>query len=292
MFEKEGATDRDIERIKAGLETQFYNGISSVLGKSFQLAQYNVFAGNPGFIQEDIENIKRVTKEDVMRVYNTYIKNKPFVMTSFVPKGQIELIADNSMLAPVVEEEIKENVEKKVEDANSEVAKTPSNFDRSVEPTQGATPKLSIPISWKSSLSNGMKVYGIEQNEIPTVNFSLVMEGGHLLDNPSKNGVANLITDIMMEGTATKTPQELEEEIELLGASINMYTSKESITIRGNTLVRNFDKTMKLVEEILLQPRWDEEEFALIKTKTINQIKRSEANPNAVAGSVYSKILY
>ena len=137
-----------------------------------------------------------------------------------------------------------------------------------------------------------MKVYGIEQNEIPTVNFSLVMEGGHLLDNPSKNGVANLITDIMMEGTATKTPQELEEEIELLGASINMYTSKESITIRGNTLVRNFDKTMKLVEEILLQPRWDEEEFALIKTKTINQIKRSEANPNAVAGRVYSKILY
>ncbi|MGY8885792.1 MAG: M16 family metallopeptidase [Flavobacteriales bacterium] len=292
MFEKEGATDRDIERIKAGLETQFYNGISSVLGKSFQLAQYNVFAGNPGFIQEDIENIKRVTKEDVMRVYNTYIKEKPFVMTSFVPKGQIELIADNSSLAPVVEEEIKENVEKKVEDANSEVAKTPSNFDRSVEPTQGATPKLNIPISWKSSLSNGMKVYGIEQNEIPTVNFSLVMEGGHLLDNPSKNGVANLITDIMMEGTATKTPQELEEEIELLGASINMYTSKESITIRGNTLVRNFDKTMKLVEEILLQPRWDEEEFALIKTKTINQIKRSEANPNAVAGRVYSKILY
>jgi zinc protease len=292
MFEKEGATDRDIERIKAGQETQFYNGISSVLGKSFQLSQYNVFAGDPAFIEKDIENIKSVTKEDVMRVYNTYIKGKPFVMTSFVPKGQLELIADNSTIAPVVEEEIKENVEKKVEDANSEVAKTPSNFDRSIEPAQGDAPKLNIPSSWKTSLSNGMKVYGIEQNEVPTVNFSLVMEGGHLLDDPTKNGVANLMTDIMMEGTATKTPQELEEEIELLGASLTMYTSNESITIRGNTLVRNFDKTMKLVEEILLQPRWDAEEFALIKTSTINQIKRSEANPNAVASRVYNKILY
>src|SRR5690606_25291128 len=48
LFEKEGITDRDIERIKAGLETQFYNGISSVLGKSFQLANYNVFAGEIG----------------------------------------------------------------------------------------------------------------------------------------------------------------------------------------------------------------------------------------------------
>ncbi|NNJ82930.1 MAG: insulinase family protein, partial [Flavobacteriaceae bacterium] len=41
LFETEGVTDRDVERIKAGLETSFYNGISSVLGKSFQLAQYN-----------------------------------------------------------------------------------------------------------------------------------------------------------------------------------------------------------------------------------------------------------
>jgi zinc protease len=292
LFEKEGVTDRDVERIKAGLETQFYNGISSVLGKSFQLAQYNVFAGDPGFIEQDIENIKKVTKEDVMRVYDTYIKGKPFIMTSFVPKGQLDLIAENSEKAPVVEEEIKENVDKKVEDAETEVVKTPSNFDRSVEPDQGEAPALNIPESWTAELANGMKVYGIEQNEIPTVNFSLVMQGGHLLDDKNKNGVANLMTDIMMEGTANKTPQELEEEIELLGASINMYTTDESIVIRGNTLVRNFDKTMKLVEEILLEPRWDEEEFALIKTKTINEIKRSAANPNAVAGRVFNKLLY
>ncbi|MCW9037557.1 pitrilysin family protein [Altibacter sp.] len=292
LFEKEGVTDRDIERIKAGLETQFYNGISSVLGKSFQLAQYNVFAGDPGFIEQDIENIKKVTKEDVMRVYNTYIKDKPYVMTSFVPKGQLDLIAANSEKAAVVEEEIKENVTKTVTDSNEEIAKTPSKIDRSVEPTQGEAPKLTIPDTWTAELSNGMDVYGIEQNEIPTVNFSLVIEGGHLMDSKDKNGVANLMTDIMMEGTANKTPEQLEEEIELLGASINMYTTNESIVIRGNTLTRNFDKTMKLIEEILLEPRWDEEEFGRIKTKTINEIKRADANPNVVANRVYDKLLY
>ncbi|QNJ99024.1 M16 family metallopeptidase [Constantimarinum furrinae] len=292
LFETEGVTDRDVERIKAGLETDFYNGISSVLGKSFQLAQYNVFAGDPGFIEQDIENIKKVTKEDVMRVYEKYIKGKPFIMTSFVPKGELELIAENSTKAPVVEEEIKENVTKTIEESNEEIAKTPSKFDRSVEPEQGPAPKLNIPTSWTAELSNGMDVYGIEQNEIPTVNFSLVIEGGHLLDNKDKNGVANLMTDIMMEGTANKTPEQLEEEIEMLGASINMYTTNESIVIRGNTLTRNFDRTMKLIEEILLEPRWDEEEFARIKTKTINDIKRAESNPNAVANKVYNKILY
>lgn len=292
MFEEEGVTDRDIDRIKAGLETQFYNGISSVFNKAFQLASYNIFAGDPGFIEQDIENIKSVTKEDVMRVYNKYIKDKPFVLTSFVPKGQTELIAENSMVAPVVEEEIKENVEKTVIDSNEEIAKTPSKIDRSIEPVPGSAPKLNIPESWKAELANGMEVYGIEQNEIPTVNFSLVIEGGHLLDDMEKNGVANLMTDIMMEGTANKTPEELEEEIEMLGASINMYTTRETIVIQGNTLVRNFDKTMALVEEILMEPRWDEEEFGRIKTKTINDIKRSESNPNAVASRVYNKLLY
>ena len=292
IFEKEGVSGNDVERIKAGLETGFYNGIGSVLGKSFQLAQYNVFAGDPGFITTDIENIKKVTKEEVMRVYNKYIKDKPFIMTSFVPKGQLILITENSTKALVVEEKISENIAKIVKNTNQEILKTPSNFDRSVEPSQGTSPKLNLPSTWTTSLKNGMKVYGIEQNEIPTVNFSLVMEGGHLLDDINKNGVANLITDIMMEGTANKTPQELEEEIEMLGARINMYTTRESIVISANCLVRNFDKTLALVEEILLEPRWDEEEFARIKIKTINEIKRSDANPNVVAGRVYNKILY
>ena len=292
LFEKEGVTDRDIERIKAGLETQFYNGISSVLGKSFQLARYNVFAGDPGFITEDIENIKKVTKEDVMRVYNTYIKDKPYVMTSFVPKGQLDLIAENSEKANVVEEEIKENVTKTVEDSTTEIVKTPSSFDRSTPPVQGEAPALNVPEMWSADLGNGMKVTGIEQNEIPTVNFSLVIEGGHLMDDMQNNGVANLMSDIMMEGTANKTPEELEEAIDLLGANINMYTTNTSIVIRGNTLTRNFDKTMDLVTEILLEPRWDEEELGRIKTKTINQIERSDANPNVVANRVYNKILY
>lgn len=291
-FEEKGVTDRDIERIKAGLETDFYNGISSVLGKSFQLARYDVFKNDPGYIVKDIENIKKVTKEDVTRVYNKYIKDKPYVMTSFVPKGQLELIAENSEKAEIVEEEITENVQTEVAETKQEIEKTPSKIDRSKQPEVGETPSLNVPSSWNVKLGNHLEVYGIEQTELPLVNFSLVIEGGHLVDDLNKNGVANLISDILMEGTATKTPAELEEAIDMLGANINMYTTNESIVIRGNTLKRNFQKTMDLVQEILLQPRWDEEELARIKTSTINGIKRNEANPNVIANQVYNKLLY
>jgi len=292
LFEKDGVTDRDVERVKAGLETGFYNNISSVLGKSFQLASYNTFAGEPNFIEEDISNILAVTKEDVMRVYEKYIKGKPYIATSFVPKGQVELIVDGSEMATVKEEELKANVEQMVADADEEIEKTPSVFDRTIEPEGGESPGLNIPTSWNSELANGMKVYGIKQAELPLVQFNMVLKGGHLLDQFEKIGVANLMTDIMMEGTKNKTPEELEEEIDLLGAEITMVTRNQSIQISANTLARNFDATLTLVEEMLLEPRWDEEEFDRIKTSTVNQIKRQDANPQVIARDTYNRALY
>jgi len=292
QFEVDGITDKDVERIKASLETGFYNGIASVLGKSFQLSQYNTFTGDPNYIQQEIGNIKAVTKEDVLRVYNTYIKDKPYVITSFVPKGELDLIASNSEKAFIVEEEIKENEEKAVAEANGDVIQSESLIDRNIEPTKGPDPILTIPEQWNTVLTNGMKVYGIEQNELPLVDISIVIEGGHYMDEITKNGVANLMTDIMMEGTANRTPEELEEAIDLLGARISMYTSNYNITISANCLSRNYEATMALVEEILLEPRWDMEEFELIKTSTINNIKRRAGNPNSVASSAYNKLLY
>jgi zinc protease len=141
-------------------------------------------------------------------------------------------------------------------------------------------------------LDNGLAIYGVEANELPLVNFSFRIKGGHYLDDPTKVGVANLMTDIMMEGTATKTPEELEDAIGQLGATINMFTADEFIQVSGNSLARNFNATMDLVSEILLEPRWDEEEFNRIKNQTTNTIQQREANPNAIATVVMNKKLY
>ena len=107
-FEKEGITEKDIERVKASSEKKFYDGISSVFNKSIQLAYYNTFLNDPGYIEKDIENIKAVTLSDVKMVYDKYIKGKPHIVASFVPKGKVEMIAENSVPAGVKEENIKE----------------------------------------------------------------------------------------------------------------------------------------------------------------------------------------
>ncbi|MEP1141037.1 MAG: pitrilysin family protein [Balneola sp.] len=293
-FETDGFTEADLDRIKAGIETQFYNGLSSVLGKAFQLAQYNIFAGDPGYINEDIQKTLAVTKADVMRVYDEYLKGENFIATSFVPQGQKELALENSTPAEVVEEQIvqgKANEEFVLPD-ETEYERTGSSFDRTIEPPYGENPDVKVPDVWEGSLENGMQVFGIENNELPLVQFTIEIEGGLLLENTSKTGVSNLMADLMTRGTANKTPQQLEEAINDLGASINVNAGRQTITITGNSLARNYYKTLDLIEEIILEPRWDETEFELAKQSTLSQIAQQSANQNSIAANAYNKLLY
>lgn len=293
LFEEESFTEEDVERIKASLETQFYNGISSILGKSFQLASYNEYAGDPSYYKTDIEFVKAVTKADIIRVYEKYIKGKPYLATSFVPKGQVDMVAEGSVKANVVEENILEATEVEITDTEEEeIAISESLIDRSIQPALGVDPILNIPSVWEAKMDNGMKVYGIEHNELPLVQFYLTIKGGHYLDKLDKAGVASLMATLMMEGTANKTPQELEEAIESLGAYISVRASNNDIVISANTLARNYEAVLDLVEEILLEPRWDEEEFALAKTARLNSLIRQKASPNTLARQSFNKLIY
>lgn len=293
-FDQNGFDKKDLDRIKAGLETNFYNGISSVLSKAFQLASYNEFAGNPGFIEQDIANIQAVTQEDVMRVFRKYVLGKNHVVTNFVPKGSPDLAVENAVLADIKEEAINAYGQSEVieEEGDLTFVKTESSFDRSIEPEFGEAPLVTPPTIYTDALSNGMSIYGVEANELPLVNFSIRIMGGHYLDDLEKVGVANLMTDIMMEGTATKTPEELEDAIGQLGANISMFSANEYIQISGNCLSRNFEATVDLVTEILLEPRWDEKEFDRIINQTLQSIKQRETNPNSIAAVVMNKKLY
>jgi zinc protease len=291
-FEEEGVPADELERIKAGYETSFYAGLSSVLGKAFQLAQYNIFAGDPGFAEEDLKRFLAVTEADVMRVYDAYIRNRHHVVTSFVPRGQLALALEGSTRAEVVEEPIVMGAEAEIGEIERGTERTPSAIDRSVEPPYGDPPSLTAPDVWEAALGNGVPVFGIEDREVPLVQLELRIKGGQLLEEPGRTGVANLLAESMMAGTATKTPEELEQAIDLLGASISVSAGPQSFSIRGTTLERNYDATMDLVEEILLEPRFDAEEFAISKQRVANNLRQRSAIPSAVGADVFQRLLY
>jgi len=291
-FESEGFTEKDLQRVKAGQETSFYNMISGVQGKAFRLAEYDIFADDPGFYKQDMDRMMAVTVEDVKNVYEKYIKGKNYVATSFVPRGQVDLAAANSVNAGIEEENILTATEVKIETgAAEEIKKTPTSFDRSVQPPLGPDVSVSVPPVWKSSLANGMKLYGIQHSEVPLVQYNIVIDGGHMLDDISAPGVANMLAIMLNEGTKNKTPEELEEEIALLGAMIRIGAGSEDITVSVNALARNFEKTLAIVEEMLLEPRWDTLAFELAKTRTLNGLRRNSIEATYLGSMALNKLI-
>jgi len=292
-FEKDGFTEDDLTRIKAQYETRFYNSFASVQGKAFQFAEYTMNTGDPEYYKKDLAAIQSVTMQEIKDVYRKYIKGKSFIETSFVPKGEVNLIAEGSVNAGIVEEDVTKAAEvKEVAVGDEPIVKTPTKLDRSVEPPLGPDPAVTLPEVWTSSLSNGMKIWGIKQSELPLVQYSIVIDGGHEAENISKAGLANLVASLMNEGTKNKTPEQLEDAIGLLGASIRISSGNEDITIDVSTMTKNFEKTISLVEEMLLEPRWDEEQFGLTKSRIINTLKRNHASPDYLASTTLNRLIF
>ncbi|MGI9220340.1 MAG: M16 family metallopeptidase [Woeseiaceae bacterium] len=292
QFAEEGIPAEELQRIKAEQETGYYSQLSSVLGKANLLASLNEFVGDPGYASEYIRRVQAVTAEDVLRVFNQYVVGQHFIQTSFVPREAPELAVSGATLAEVTEEQIVQGAEAEVSQGEeAEYEMTPSKYDRS-EPPLGELPLLTAPDIWTGNLANGIDVIGIEDNEIPLVALNLLLPGGSWLDTPDRTGTASLLAELSMQGTADRTPAELETAIGMLGASIEFSASDDMFGINVVTLERNLEDTLALVEEMLLEPRWDQAEFDRLKSAALTNITAARASAGAISANIWFASVY
>lgn len=289
-FEARGVTDEDVAKFKGGIEAQQINGLQSVSGKVSQLAAFQTFAGNPNKIADLIQMYQSVTKEDVLRVYNEYIKGKHAVFLSVLPKGQENLIAAANNYT----------IDSSKYDAPDygynglKYAKATDNFDRSKLPGNGANPVVKVPAFWKKELPNGIKMIGTESNEIPTVTLTITIPGGHLLqaNDTAKVGLAGMFGSMMNEDTKNFTAEQMAVELQKLGSNVSVNSNFDGITFNIQSLKKNLDKTLALVQEKMFNPKFTEAAFSRIQKQRLQGFKQAKADPASVADLVFAKINY
>ena len=289
-FEERGAEDDDLARVKAGIVSGMVYGLESVSGKVSQLAAYETFTGNPNYIQSDIERYESVTKEDVMRVYQQYIKDKPAVIMSIVPRGQdVPLAAEDTWQR--YERNIPEYAN--AEEAGLELRPATDTFDRSVQPpASDENPSITLPEIWRTELGNGIKVLGAINEETPTTAIQLRIETGQRNETLDKLGLAALTASMMNEATQNTSSEELSNELSKLGSSISFNAGDSFTTMTVRSLTENLDATLELAREKLLEPGFKEADFARLKQQTLAGIKNSKTQPNVVASEVFTKLLF
>jgi len=289
-FEARGITDDDITKFKGGIEAQQINGLQSVSGKVSQLAAFQTFSGNPNKIADLIKMYQAVTKEDVMRVYNQYIKGKFAVRLSVLPKGQEALIAaaDNYTI---------DSTQYQAPDygyTGLKYEKAKDNFDRKKTPGNGANPVVKVPAVWKKDLPYGVKMIGTETTEIPTVTLTITIPGGHILQaaDTSKTGLASMFSSMMNEDTKNYTAEQMAVELQKLGSNVSVGSSFDGITFSVQTLKKNIDKTLELLQERIFNPKFTEAAFSRIQKQRLQGFKQAKADPASVADLVFAKLNY
>ncbi len=289
-FEKKGVTDDDIEKFKNGFESRTINRLASVSGKASQLAAFETFTGNPNMIGKLLGMYKKVTKADVMRVYNKYIKDKPSVVLSVLPKGKEDLVAAPDNFTEDKSHYVRPNYGYDGLKYN----KPKDNFDRKVMPSAGPNPVVKVPDFWKKTLPDGISTIGVENDEIPVVNLNIYLKGGTILEQNdlSKAGLASLFTSMMSEDTKDRPSEEINLALEKLGSSIDVYNSTDAIIFSVQSLSKNLSKTLTILQERMLRPKFTEETFSRLKRQTIESIKNAKSQASAVANVVFDKINY
>ena len=287
-FEQRGVTDEDIIRFKGGIESQFINGLQSVSGKVSQLAAFQTYLGNPNMIGQQLEMYRAVTKQDVMNAYNKYIKGKNSVTVSVLVKGQdaVPAMADNYQV-----DNSNYNRPNYGYDGLKYV-KAIDNFDRKKQPGVGANPIVKVPAFTTKKTANGIKMIFAQSNELPLVNLLIRIPGGQLAETnmPLKSGLAGLTASMMNEDTKKYTAEQMSVELQKLGSTINIFSSFDGTVFNVQSLKKNLNKTLELLEERMLNPNFTQTSFSRIQKQAIEGFKQTKSQPSAIADDVFDKL--
>ena len=286
-FEKRGVNDEDLLKTKVNIETSTIYGLQSVAGKVSSLAAFETFAGDANFTQQELDRYNKVTKADVMRVYQKYIKNKGAAVLSVIPKGLTSAIAheDNFTLTDVSEvpETTSENIA---------IVHNQSSFDRTVMPPSGKAPQVIVPPLWRKSFANGLAIIGTKNTETPTVSLMLSIEGGPLLDPIDKAGLAALTAALMEEGTTNYLKEELSNELAKLGSNISVGASGRYTYIQISSLTKNLDATINLMLDVMFNPAFKQEDFDRVKNQWLQNLQQGLKDPATLASKANKQVLY
>ncbi len=148
------------------------------------------------------------------------------------------------------------------------------------------------PLGTRTVLDNGATLLVAERPGLPMVVLSMILKTGAAVDPPDKQGLANLTAALITRGTRSYSAQALAEELDFLGTSLSVDTGNDATTISLTTLTKNLDRSFALLAEVILSPRFPQEEFERIRKEIEGRLHSNEEDPGWVAGKAFREHLY
>lgn len=165
-------------------------------------------------------------------------------------------------------------------------------LDRSLKPESVESISFEIPEIEKFELSNGLKIFLVRKNSLPIVQFNFLTNAGSKFDPSNKKGLSFLTSLLIDEGAGNLSALELDNEIESLGSILKVSCDQDSVSVSLLTLKENIKKSFGIFSDVILKPRFEEEDFNREQKKLLNKIIQAGNEPSYIADSVFEKIVF
>jgi len=159
--------------------------------------------------------------------------------------------------------------------------------DRSKKPQPGPAPKVQIGKMESFTLANGLKVFVVENHKLPKVSYSLQFNIDPFSEG-DKKGFTDLFAELMATATATRTKNQINQEIDFIGGTLSFSAAG----LYASSLKKHQDKLLELMSDVLLNPVFNQDELEKIKKQTISGLVSNENQPSAMAGNIQGVLNY
>jgi zinc protease len=272
-FIARGPTDEEVARVATRYVSGRIQSLEQVNGKANVLAEGQLYSGDPDHYKKELAQYASVTPAQVTAAMQRWLTRPVFDMT--IAPGEREPYAEAAAdkPAPIPAAEIQR------------VARDPI-------PAIGQVPDLVFPAVERATLSNGIKVVYAHVDTVPVTRVAVEFDAGYAADRPDRLGAQAMMLDLLDEGTTTRDANQLAQEEERLGASINVGASMDRTSADLSTVTANLTPGLTLLADVVRNPAFAPSEIERIRASRLSGLASEKTNPNAIAARALPPLIY
>ena len=162
-----------------------------------------------------------------------------------------------------------------------------AQIDRTKLPEPAPAKELKIGDYEKFKLKNGLTVIVAENHKLPTISWTLSFNTGPITEG-DKSGYRSIFGQVMRAGTTSKTKEELNEEVDFMGASVNVSSG----AISAFSLSKYKTEVLDIMTDLLYNPSFPQDEFDRAIEQTLTGLQQAKDDPNTIAATVRGVVNY
>jgi predicted Zn-dependent peptidase len=172
------------------------------------------------------------------------------------------------------------------------VAAPQSVAQKEAPPQAGPPVSFKLPEKREMKLPNGMAVTLVRYGALPKVDVQLVVRAGNVNETPRQVSLADVMGDLMEQGTSTRCAEQVAREAASMGGSLDVFVGVDQTTIGGSVLSEFAPKMTALVADLVRNPAFPDSELPRIRDDRLRELAVTMTQPQPLALQKFREVLY